>query len=225
MDSLGAIQKLAVMFPPFFIAIIFHEFAHGWIASRFGDDTAKHSGRLTLNPVPHVDIVGTLVLPAIMMSTGSGILFGWAKPVPINPSRFSHYRKGLFWVSFAGPLMNFFLGLLSAFAFVLINRFVPSSFYLSEPLKWMTSVSVYLNFGLGFFNLLPLPPLDGSKIIESFLSYDATQKFEQLGNYSFFILMALIMTNALSFLMYPIQFCAQFSLGIAYALVGGTGIF
>lgn len=224
MENLSSLQKLSVYFVPFFMAVVFHEFAHGWIASKYGDSTAKDQGRLTLNPIPHVDILGTLILPIIMMLSGASVLFGWAKPVPINPSRFRNYRSGLFWVSFAGPLMNFFLAFISALSFCAVIAFIPEGHFLSEPLQWMTSISVYLNYGIGLFNLLPLPPLDGSKMIQSFLSYNATQKYEQLSQYSFFILLALIMTNALSFLMIPIQFLGHFTLGLAAAIFGLGGI-
>ena len=206
------------------MSVVFHEFAHGIVASYFGDKTAKDHGRLTLNPIPHVDLMGTIVLPIAMMLSGSSVLFGWAKPVPINPGRFRKYRTGLFFVSFAGPLMNFLLAFLSGVAFCLVALFVPQTNFLSEPLLWMTNISVYLNFGIGFFNLLPLPPLDGSKMIQAFLSYNATQKFEQLSQYSFFILMALILTNALSFLMYPIQFAARLTLGVCAAIFGVHGV-
>lgn len=110
-----SLRRVAVMFVPFLMAIVFHEFAHGWAAAKWGDNTAKDAGRLTLNPMPHIDLVGTIVLPMMMMLMPGGLLFGWAKPVPINPSRFKDYRKGLFWVSFAGPLMNFALAIVSAF--------------------------------------------------------------------------------------------------------------
>ena len=224
MDQLNPIQKLSVYFVPFFMAVVFHEFAHGWAAARFGDTTAKDQGRLTLNPVPHVDVMGTLVLPIMMMLTGANILFGWAKPVPINPNRFSKYRAGLFWVSFAGPLMNFLLAWLSALAFGLIVLFIPSNHFLAEPLQWMTSISVYLNYGIGIFNLLPLPPLDGSRMIESMLSYNATKAYERIAQYSFWILTLLIISGALSFLAWPVQFMGRFTLETTARLFGISGM-
>ncbi len=186
------LQRLAIWFVPFMMAVVFHEFAHGWIASVWGDSTAKDQGRLTLNPLPHIDPVGTVVLPILMMATGVPLLLGWAKPVPINPTRFRKYRPGLFWVSFAGPLMNFFLAAVSAIAYFLIINLMPSDFYLFEPLAKMSQASVLMNYFLGVFNLFPIPPLDGSKMIESFLSYDATRKYEALGQYSFWIILVLI---------------------------------
>ncbi len=206
------IQILSIQLVPFIMAVVFHEFAHGWIAYRCGDKTAQLNGRLTLNPIPHMDLFGTLIFPIINMLSGMSLLIGWAKPVPINPNRFRNYRSGLFWVSLAGPGMNFLLAILSAFAFCGLNAWVSPSFYLHEPLINMAYVSVTLNYALGIFNLIPLPPLDGSKVLESFLSYEATKKFEALSRYSFFILMALLLSGALSVLSYPIRFCTETTL-------------
>lgn len=215
-----SIQRMALQIVPFFMAVIFHEVAHGWVANRWGDSTAKDYGRLTLNPVPHMDLMGTVILPIMMMSMGTGVLFGWAKPVPIDPSRFKKFRPGLFWVSVAGPMMNFILAAVSAFAFALLNKYMPENFYLTEPLTGMAYISVSLNFSLGIFNLLPIPPLDGSKIIESFLPYNALRKYEQFAQYSFWILMALLLTGALSILSGPIMFFTKLCLGIAVRVVG-----
>jgi len=198
-------QLLAVQFPPFILAVVFHEYAHGWVANLWGDPTAKDEGRLTFNPIPHMDFMGTFVFPVIIMLSGLGILFGWAKPVPITPSRFHKYRPGLFWVSFAGPGMNFLLSFVSAIVVCLFIKFLPQGNFLYEPLVRMATVSVILNLWLGFFNLLPLPPLDGAKILDSFLPYDLSQKFAQLGRYSFFILIILLMSGAFRYLAYPIQ--------------------
>jgi len=213
MDSFSiSMQRLSIMIVPFLVAVIFHEVAHGFVAYRWGDTTARDQGRLTFNPVPHLDPLGTVVLPILMMFTGSGMLFGWARPVPINPMRFRKYRPGLFWVSIAGPMMNFLVAALSGLAFAATLKFVSPEFYLFEPLVEMTKVSVMLNFSLGIFNLLPLPPLDGSKIIESFLPYNAMKAYESIAQYSFWILLALIFTGALSILSGPIHFLTQFTL-------------
>ena len=214
------VQRFAIMFVPFFVAVVFHEFAHGFIAMKWGDTTAKDMGRLTLNPLPHVDPLGTIVFPIVMMLSGTHFLFGWAKPVPINPNRFHQYRPGLFWVSFAGPLMNFLLAILSAVVFCLIQLLLPQTSYIYEPLLGMSYVSVSLNFALGIFNLIPLPPLDGSKMIESYLPYEAAQKYESLARYSFFILMALMFTGAIRILAYPIMFLTNATLSVVTVLFG-----
>lgn len=228
MDSISErIQMLSIQLVPFIMAVVFHEFAHGFVANRWGDNSAKSQGRLTLNPIPHMDPLGTLIFPMINMLTGMNLLFGWAKPVPINPKLFKKYRPGLFWVSLAGPGMNFLLAFLSAIVFFALYTWVPETFYLHEPLIKMAYVSISLNYALGIFNLIPLPPLDGSKIIEAFLSPKATQKYEALAQYSFFILMALLLTGAIQILSYPIQFCSNATLvlvGYGFQLLGFKGI-
>ena len=198
------VRMMMIQIVPFFLAIVFHEFGHGWVAKRWGDRTATDAGRLTLNPLAHIDPIGTVAIPILNMVTGIPLLFGWAKPVPINPARFRHYRRGLFWVSVAGPMSNILLATVCAFLFALFARYVPESFSLHEPLINMAYFAVQINFGLALFNCLPIPPLDGGKILESFLSYDATQKLRMLERYSFFILLGLLWTGALSFLGGPI---------------------
>lgn len=214
------IQILAIQFVPFVMAVVFHEYAHGLVAKRFGDTTAKDRGRLTLNPIPHLDPVGTVLFPLINMLSGMNLLFGWARPVPIDPSRFRRYRPGLFWVACAGPGMNFLLALVSAAIFSAIRKFMPPDFYLAEPLLAMAYASVPLNYALGIFNLIPLPPLDGSKMIESFLSPAATRKYEKLAQYSFWILIGLLLAGAFTVLTYPIRYATAFTLTLFELLFG-----
>src|SRR6185437_16844973 len=182
MDSSIAerLQLVSVQLVPFIMAVVFHEYAHGFIANRWGDTTAKDRGRLTLNPIPHMDPIGTVLFPLINMVSGMNILFGWAKPVPIDPRRFKNYRMGLFFVSLAGPAMNVLLAVLSAAFLCAMVRWANKDLYLFDPLVMMAQVSITLNFALAIFNLIPLPPLDGSKMIESFLSPKATMKYESL---------------------------------------------
>ena len=206
------VRRLSIQLVPFIMAVVFHEYAHGFIANQWGDPTAKNAGRLTLNPIPHMDPIGTVLFPMIGMLSGINILFGWARPVPIDPRRFRKYRSGLFWVSMAGPGMNFLLANLSAAFLCAVILWVPPTFYLSEPLIQMAHASIILNYALGIFNLIPLPPLDGSKVVESFLSYNATRKYEQVSRYSFMILIALFWTGAMSVLRYPIMFCSNLTL-------------
>jgi len=215
------LRMTAIQVVPFIMAVVFHEFAHGYIAHKWGDDTAKDNGRLTLNPLPHLDPIGTVLFPLLNMILGINWLFGWAKPVPIRPGQFHHYRKGLFWVSLAGPAMNVILAVGSGIILGFLVRFVPETFYLYEPFKLMAMVSIQLNFALCIFNLIPLPPLDGSKIVDAFLPYRLSQKYAQLGNYSFFILMALMFTGGFAILSYPINFLATltvYGVGILFQL-------
>jgi len=215
---------MSVQLVPFIMAVVFHEFAHGFVANRCGDNTAKAAGRLTLNPLPHLDPIGTVLFPLINMLSGMNLLFGWARPVPIDPRLFKNYRSGLFWVAFAGPGMNFILAIVSSLAFVAIRLWVPETFYYHEPLASMALISVSLNYALGIFNLIPLPPLDGSKIIQSFLPHPLAMKYESLAQFSFFILMALLLTGAFAILSYPIRFLTDLTITLAALLFHFPGV-
>lgn len=157
------------------MSVVIHEFAHGYTAYLLGDNTAKASGRLTLNPIKHLDIFGSIILPLMLLLTGSGFLIGWAKPVPYNPNNLRNVRKGTFLVSFAGIAAN----ILIAVIFGLLIRFAPMlgiSSYTSNPLTVppfykITTIIVLMNLILAIFNLIPIPPLDGSKILFSALPY------------------------------------------------------
>ena len=212
------LQALSIQLPPFIMAVVFHEYAHGFIANRWGDTTARDQGRLTLNPIPHIDPIGTLLFPIINMLSGISLLIGWARPVPIDPRRFRKFRPALFMVSLAGPSMNVLLAILSSAILMTLYRFAPHDFYLFEPLVQMCAVSISLNYALAVFNLIPLPPLDGSKVIEAFLPLETARKFESLARYSFFILMALLLSGAFSVLAYPIRILTNLTLMLAAQL-------
>jgi len=202
------LQILAVQAMPFLIAIVFHEVAHGMMAKRFGDPTAEEAGRLTLNPLSHLDPVGTF-LPLASMLMGIPILFGWAKPVPIDPRRFSHRRSGLFMVAAAGPLMNFFLAFVSAAIYCAASLALSEESASREFILNTAIVSVSINYALGIFNLLPIPPLDGSRLIESMLPKRAALQFEKVSRYGFAILLLLLFSGALNLLQVPIQGAAR----------------
>ncbi|MCX6720550.1 MAG: site-2 protease family protein [Candidatus Staskawiczbacteria bacterium] len=147
-------------------SVIIHELAHGWVAYSLGDPTAKYEGRLTLNPLKHLDMFGSIILPVLLFLSGSPFLFGWAKPVPVNPYNFTDKKYGEIKVSIAGPASNFLL----AIFFGLILRFIPQDFILANPgvLIALTFI-VSINIWLAVFNLIPVPPLDGSWILFSLL--------------------------------------------------------
>ena len=220
MDYTAGLQRLGYQFVPFLLAVVGHEFGHGLMAKFWGDKTAEEQGRLTLNPIPHIDPIGTLLFPIINMFSGMNVMFGWARPVPIDPRRFRNYRKGLFCVALAGPFSHFIIAFFCAFLLCGMIRFVSPEFSLFKEVATMLEVGVFINYGLGIFNLIPLPPLDGSKMVESFLSYPAMQKYEQFSRYSFVILLALMFTGALSVLSGPILFLANATLLIASKIVG-----
>ena len=181
---------LAYSAPGFLFAVIIHEYAHGWMAKRFGDSTAEDAGRLTFNPAPHIDPLGTVVFP--MIGVYLGFVFGWARPVPINSRNFSDYKKGLFWVSFAGPLSNIIFGTVAAIIAGVVYGMLPETFSLKIQLIQMLRYTVLINFLLAFFNLIPLPPLDGSNMIMPFLSYDAANRYQSLRPYFNLILIGSI---------------------------------
>lgn len=214
------LQIVSVQFVPFMMAVVFHEFAHGWMAKRFGDITAQRAGRLTLNPLPHIDPIGTVLFPLINMLSGINLLIGWAKPVPIDPRQFSKLRPGLFFVSLAGPLMNFSLAVLSALVFCAVKKWLPDDTGLKDGLLAMTYVSISLNFALGFFNLIPIPPLDGGKVLQSVLPPRLAVKLEKIAPYTFFILMALLLTGSMSILARPISFLSDLTLVLSAMIFG-----
>ena len=150
-------------------SVILHEVSHGWIALKFGDRTAGFAGRLTLNPIPHLDLFGSIILPAILIFTGSPIMLGWAKPVPVNPDNFRNYRWGTFWVSIAGIATNLCLALVFGLAIRLLVTFGMIDVSGSEPgrLFAMLCLPVIINLFLAVFNLVPIPPLDGFNVFAS----------------------------------------------------------
>jgi len=158
---------------------------HGYVALSLGDTTARDAGRLTLNPIPHIDLFGSIILPGLMLLFGTGFLFAWAKPVPINPYNFSDQKYGEAKVGAAGPAANFIL----AIAFGLVVRFLPSD----SNLSLILSIIVYINLLLAIFNLIPIPPLDGSRILACFLPYEARVKYYQLEKYGMFLVLLFVM--------------------------------
>lgn len=164
-------------------SIIIHEYAHGWMADRLGDPTARYSGRLTLNPLPHIDPVGSVFIPAMLVLFNAGFIIGWAKPVPFNPYNLKDKKYGAAKVAIAGPASNFFIALF----FGLIIRFLPSELLLDQTISafvQLISFVVWINLLLMIFNLIPIPPLDGSKVLLTFLPakyHEAFYRFEQFG--------------------------------------------
>ncbi len=171
-------------------SVILHEVMHGVVALKFGDHTAERAGRLTLNPIPHIDLFGTILLPALLIFTGSPILFGWAKPVPVNPLNFTSLRKGELLVAAAGIFANFGLAIAAALIFHFLNA-LPQSF--PALIGSLLRFTVTINLVLGIFNLFPIPPLDGSKILLSQLPLNLARSYQKLEPYGFLILLILLM--------------------------------
>lgn len=171
-------------------SVIIHEVMHGLMALKFGDHTAENAGRLTLNPIPHIDLFGTILLPALLIITGSPILFGWAKPVPVNPLNFSNIRKGELMVAAAGILANFSLAIIAALIFHILNA-LPQTF--PAIVGSLLRFTVLINLVLGVFNLFPIPPLDGSKVLLSQLPLNLARSYQKLEPYGILILLVLMM--------------------------------
>ncbi len=179
------------------MSIVIHEVSHGFMAEYFGDDTARNEGRLTLNPIRHLDIFGSILLPAFLVLSNAGFLFGWAKPVPYNPNNLRDLKWGTFWVAAAGVIANFFIAII----FGLIIRFtLPLNF--SPSFYSITSLIVVVNLGLGIFNLVPIPPLDGSKILFSFLPRSLYPVLLFIEQYALILLLAFVIFFSNS--LYPI---------------------
>lgn len=170
MDTQQALQQVAIMGLPVLTAITLHEVAHGWAARSCGDRTAEAQGRLSLNPISHVDPVGTVLVPGVLLVLGAPFLFGWAKPVPVNPNRFKHYRADWVKVAAAGPAANFLMALLWGLLGVLVLHLgmTGPSVY-GEWLLQMADFGVLFNIVIAVFNLLPIPPLDGGRVLTNLL--------------------------------------------------------
>ncbi|NJB67736.1 Zn-dependent protease [Desulfobaculum xiamenense] len=199
-------MRIAILAVPFLLAVTCHEVAHGLAAYWYGDPTAKFAGRLTFNPIRHMDPMGTLVF--LLTALTSGFIIGWAKPVPINPRNFRDIRKGIIVVSAAGAAMNFLLAVALYAVFALMLAFPPAPGGMGEfffvPLVNIVRYGVLINVILGVFNLLPIPPLDGSKILAELLPPRLAYKYMQLERYGFIILLVLVMTGMLRFVFAPV---------------------
>ena len=193
------IQKIAIYALPVIFAITVHEAAHGFAARYFGDMTADRAGRITLNPLKHIDPIGTIILPALTLLVG-GILFGWAKPVPVDFSRLRNPKRDMLWVAAAGPASNFVMALFWA---LMIKLAVTTPSVYSEPMALMGQAGVMINVVLMVLNLLPLPPLDGGRIAVSLLPNHLAYKYAQIERYGFIILIVLLATGVLGRIMAP----------------------
>ncbi|MCC2666649.1 MAG: hypothetical protein K0S63_565 [Gammaproteobacteria bacterium] len=193
------IQKIAIWTLPVLFAITGHEVAHGWVASFFGDQTARLSGRLTLNPIKHIDPLGTIIIPLVLL-TISNFVFGWAKPVPVDARNLRHPRSDMIIVALAGPTANFLMALIWA---IIAKLSMQLPLWFGVPLVGMGLVGIQINVLLGVLNCLPIPPLDGGRALYYLLPGKIAWYFYLLEPYGFFILLLLMFTNILSYVLLP----------------------
>lgn len=199
-DIAAKIQNVAISLVPLLLGIVCHEVAHGYVAFRYGDPTAKMAGRLTLNPIKHLDPMGVIVF---LITAWSGFAFGWAKPVPVDSRYFKDPRKTMMLVAVAGPVTNFMLAILFALLFrTLAPMVLNSTGGMTEsvlyPLALIAKYGVIINVLLGVFNLMPIPPMDGSKVLAGFMPHEAGARYLSIGRYGFFIVLLLIATGLFS---------------------------
>lgn len=214
-SELSLVQTIAVWILPVIFAITVHEVAHGWVAMKCGDKTAWMLGRLTLNPIKHVDPIGTILVPGLLLISFTGFIFGWAKPVPVNSRNLRNPKRDMAYVAVAGPAANILMAIIWALiARVAVTVNIET---VSLPLIYMGAAGITINLVLALVNLLPIPPLDGSRIMSSLLPNRWAWRYNQLERFGFIILIAMLYTGVLSKILgYPL-FALQ---NIFYELAG-----
>ena len=217
LSSLSTPQLVSVLVVPVLFAIVVHEVAHGWVAKLLGDPTASRLGRLTLNPLKHIDPVGTILVPGLLVLLRTGFVFGWAKPVPITWENLRHPKRDMAIVAAAGPaanlLMALFWAVLAKIGFLLPD----TTAWIGEPLRYMGLGGILANVLLMVFNLLPLPPLDGGRVAVGLLPGPMAWQLSRLEPYGFFILIGLMITGVLGYLILPV---AELVIRLIVAVVG-----
>lgn len=216
--SRDVLTRIVIWAVPVLFSIVVHEVSHGWVAYKLGDDTAKRLGRLTLNPVSHIDIMGTVILPLMMILLG-GPVFGWAKPVPFNPYNFNpkhNVKNGIMFVALAGPCSNIILAFIASFIFVGAQTFFSGSGSFGYfVINQFAQALIFINLILAFINIVPIPPLDGSKVLMRFLPPRYEAQLYKLERYGFIIVLILFATGALSkIILVPVQFLLNIFLTI-----------
>jgi Zn-dependent protease len=186
------LQDLILFLPVLLFSVVLHEYAHGWMAYRQGDDTALMLGRLTLNPIPHIDLFGSILLPILLIVARAPFLIGWAKPVPVNPRKYRNYKRGDILVSLAGIAVNLMLAVIATFVLILVillARAIPAAAPTLQLVAQMTQMAISINLVLAFFNLIPIPPLDGSHVLYHLLPPKLGLAYRGLYQYGMLVLL------------------------------------
>jgi Zn-dependent protease len=205
--------RVILLVPVFLFSLCFHEYAHAWMAVKRGDSTPEEAGRLTMHPMAHADILGTLILPIICIYYGAPF-FGWAKPVPIDHRNLKNGRRDVALVAAAGPLANIILSLVATGILYGLNR-SPVEGQIFQTIGLFTVVSIQVNLMLAFFNLIPIPPLDGFNVIQSMLSHKTAEKLYGFSRHATLLLLVLLYTGGFKILSIPVMATFKFLLGIA----------
>ena len=218
------IEQLYIL-PILLFSVIIHEIAHGWMALRLGDTTARDMGRLTLNPIPHIDPVGSILIPLFSLAVAGRVFIAWAKPVPVNPANFSQYRRDDILVSVVGPISNIFIALVCTVIYIVIQKLDPGVDHANQLVNdtftfflKMFHGGIILNVVLAVFNLIPVPPLDGSHVVASLLPAELSVRYRRLGFAGIFIVLLLVrwqpfaslFTYVITTLLFPFEMMIRF---------------
>ncbi len=217
------IRHIVIWALPLLAAVVFHEVAHGWVANRLGDPTAANLGRLTLNPISHIDLFGSILVPLMLIIANSPFVFGYAKPVPVNFNNLRNPKRDMIWVALAGPVTNLVLALGCTIAWRMLagaldgdgGKSAGGAAQFLSPLILMAQGGVLINIGLAVFNALPLPPLDGGRVMVGLLPQPLSGALARIEPYGFIILIALLMTRTLDKIIDPpMEFLLRLYLGL-----------
>ncbi|MGB5451736.1 MAG: site-2 protease family protein [Sedimenticolaceae bacterium] len=207
MEELNLAQRIAVWALPLIFAVTVHEAAHGWVADKLGDPTARKLGRITLNPIPHIDLVGTILVPVLMLSF-TGFLIGWAKPVPVSVGRLHSPKRDMAIVAAAGPAVNLIMALVWTLVLLLAHSLIDSLQSVALPLLLMSVAGVFINLVLMAINLLPVPPLDGGRVVTGLLPMAAARVYARIEPFGMIILILLLISGVVGMILAPIVFGA-----------------
>ena len=204
MEFESILRGLSIWALPVLLAIVLHEVAHGWMADKLGDNTARWMGRLTLNPVKHIDPIGTIVIPLALVILNVGFVFGYAKPVPVNFAKLNNPKQDMVWVALAGPLTNLVLAFFSAGLLSVTIHLPEAMLWFTQPLAAMLQASIIINVVLFVVNLIPIPPLDGGRVAVGLLPNPLAYQLERIEPYGFFILIALLILGIFQAVLGPV---------------------